>query len=472
VQKRIEDYVRSLDLDAYLVGGAVRDELLGKESKDADFLVPGVDIDGLRALLAPHGRVEDLVVAGRAVGLRHYPRDRDLRALQPAGIEFAPPRREVSTGPGRHDFDIVVDPEARVEDDLARRDFTVNAIARRLADDAIVDPFGGRGDIERRRLRTVSPLSFAEDPLRLVRGLRFVSQLGFEPDPETLRQMREEAESVRLVSGERVGGGLAADGLGELSRLLLGAEPARALRLARDTGVLVALLPELDPMIGFDQESSYHELPLDEHTFAVVQAAADAGFPLRVRLAALFHDVGKPAVAWRGRDQRLHFYSPSKGRKSHEEVGAELAAGALARLRYPNELRERVVQIVRNHMLDLGNADGVRARRLLAKFGEGLTLDLLDHKEADLIGKGADGPRDEREVEEVRRFRRVVERERSSPHRLADLAVDGTDLIQLGYTPGPALGEALKELLQEVVADPSRNRREALLERARELLPT
>jgi tRNA nucleotidyltransferase (CCA-adding enzyme) len=468
--KVIEEYVATLGLDAYLVGGAVRDELLGHDSKDADFLVAGLDADELRDALASHGRVEDLVVAGRPVGLRLYPRARELRELAPAGIEFAPPRRERSTGPGRHDFEIVVDPDASIEDDLARRDFTVNAIAVRLSDRALVDPFGGQADLEAGVLRTVSPRSFAEDPLRLVRGLRFVSQLGLEPDAETLRQMHEEAESVRLVSGERVGGGLAADGMGELSKLLLGHRPRRALALARDTGVLAALLPEFVPAIGFDQESRYHHLTVDEHTFAVVQAAADEGMPLRVRLAALFHDLGKPQVGWRGKDGRLHFYG-RPGNPDHAEVGAELADGALRRLRYPNELRERAVRIVRFHMFGIGRADTVQARRLLARFGEGLTLDLLDHKEADLLGKGEDGPRDPGEVERLRIFRHVVEEERASPHRLADLAVDGTDLIELGYLPGPELGRTLETLLEAVVDDPALNRRPALLERAKELLP-
>src|SRR5581483_2339477 len=126
----------------------------------------------------------------RGVGVRLFPRDRVLRALVPAGIEFAPPRRERSTGPGRHDFEIVVDPAASVEDDLRRRDFTVNAMARRLSDGMIVDPTGGRADLERRVLRTVRERSFAEDPLRIVRGLRLVSQLGFEPDERTREQMR------------------------------------------------------------------------------------------------------------------------------------------------------------------------------------------------------------------------------------------------------------------------------------------
>src|SRR4051794_21682516 len=219
MRRELEDYVGSLGLDAYLVGGAVRDELLGLDSKDADFLVPGVDTEGLKAELAPHGRVEDLVVAGRLVGARLYPREKPIRRLAPAGIEFAPPRKEVSTGPGRHDFEIVADATLSVEDDMRRRDFTVNAIAKRLSNGEIVDPLDGRADLERRLLRTVSPQSFAEDPLRLVRALRFVSQLGFDLDEQTLRQMHEEASSVQLVSGERIGGGLAADGMGELSKL-------------------------------------------------------------------------------------------------------------------------------------------------------------------------------------------------------------------------------------------------------------
>jgi tRNA nucleotidyltransferase (CCA-adding enzyme) len=472
VSKEIESYIGSLGLDAYVVGGAVRDELLGSEAKDADFLVPGVDIDGLRAALAPHGRTEELVVADRPVGVRFYPHDAQLRAKVPNGIELAPSRREVSTGPGRHDFEIVVDPVAPVEEDLARRDFTVNAIARRLADGSLVDPFGGREDLARGVLRTVSPRSFAEDPLRLVRGLRFVSQLGLEPDEQTLEQMRHEAQSVSLVSGERVGGGLTADGMGELSKLLLGTYPAKALRLARDTGVLVALLPELGAAIGFDQESRYHDLTVDEHTFAVVQSAANAGVPLRVRLAALFHDLGKPHVAWRGRDGRLHYYAkPGHSDRSHQDVSAELAASALRRLRYPTALRERVVLIVRHHMFDPGKADPLRARRMLARYGDELTFDLLDHKEADLRGKrGEESPPPEGELARLARFREAVQEQLASPHRLRDLAVGGNDLIELGYRPGPALGKALDRLLDEVVHDPALNTRAALLERAEELL--
>jgi tRNA nucleotidyltransferase/poly(A) polymerase len=424
-----------------------------------------VDIAELRERLRPHGRSEELTVAGRAVGVRLFPRDRAVRALAPAGIELAPPRREVSTGPGRHDFEIVVDPDATVEADLGRRDFTMNAVARRLEDGAIVDPYGGRADLEAGVLRTVSPRSFAEDPLRIVRGLRFVSQLAVEPDAGTLAQMAAQAEGVRLVSGERIGGGLSADGLGELSKLLLGARPAHALRLARDTGVLVAVVPELAPAVGYDQRSRYHDLSLDEHLFAVVQAAADAGAPLRVRLAALLHDVGKPAAAWEGPDGRLHFH-PHDGRPGHEELGAEIAGQVLGRLRYPTQLRAHVVRIVRNHMLELGKGDALRARRLLARFGEPLLRDLLDHREADLRGKRAGDELPRAELDRLAAFRGVVEAERGQPHRLADLAVRGDDLIAAGYPAGPGLGEALRALLDDVVGDPSLNDRDELLRRA------
>src|SRR5262249_22553681 len=156
-----------------------------RDSKDADFLVPAVDISGLREALAPHGRTEELVVAGRPVGVRFYARDRAIRRLTRSGIELAPPRRGLSTGPGPRDFEIVVDPTATVEEDLARRDFTINAMAVRLDDDFFVDPYGGADDLRGRVLRTVSPGSFAEDPLRLVRGLRFISQLDLDPDDST-----------------------------------------------------------------------------------------------------------------------------------------------------------------------------------------------------------------------------------------------------------------------------------------------
>jgi tRNA nucleotidyltransferase (CCA-adding enzyme) len=452
VERKLEDYVRALRLDAYLVGGAVRDELLGLESKDADFLVPRVDHPQLKAALAPQGKVEDLEVAGQLVGVRLWPKDSAVRALAPKGIEFAPPRRERSTGPGRHDFEIVVDPEASVDDDMARRDFTVNAIARRLDSGELVDPFGGQDDLQQRVLRTVSEHSFAEDPLRIVRGLRLVSQLDLAPDERTLTQMAEEAISIRLVSGERIGGGLHADAMGELSKLLLGSRPAKALRIARDTGVLVALIPEFGRAIDYDQRSERQDRTLDEHVFATVQNAADERASLAVRLGALFHDLGKPESDETG--------------ESHARIATRIAGDVLSRLRYPGRLRRRVMDLVAAHAFALDDVDELFARRFLRKHGDELARDLVDHKRVDLNAKNVP----EEEHEAVERLARLLEQERDQPHRLSDLAVDGGDLLRIGYTEGPALGRTLQTLLDDVVEDPKRNRRDYLLRRAKELL--
>jgi tRNA nucleotidyltransferase (CCA-adding enzyme) len=466
VWETVADYVRSLDLDAWVVGGAVRDELLGRASAEADFVVPGVGHDELRRLLEPHGRVEDLVVAGQHVGARLHPREAAARALAPKGIEFTPPRVERSTGPGRHDFEIVADASLPLEDDMRRRDFTVNAMARSLRTGELLDPLGGEGDLRAGRLRATSPTSFRDDPLRIVRGLRFVSQLGLDPDEETLRQMREWAPQVRHVSAERIGGGLAADGMGELSKLLLGAQPARALRLARDTGVLTEIVPEFAPAIGFDQESRWHSRTVDEHIFASVQAAADNGHGLAVRLALLLHDLGKPVVAWRGDDGRLHYYANGTQR-AHEEVGGDIAGDVLTRLRYPNDVRTRVVRIVRAHgYAPPKREDRVRARKFLARNGWQLAQDLVAHRRDDLLAKGRSV---DEELQSLDRFARLLEEERARPHRLADLALDGSDLIGLGFREGPQIGRTLSRLLEEVVEEPERNTREWLERRAREL---
>ena len=465
----VADYVHSLGLDAYAVGGAVRDELLGLPVREHDFVVPGVGHAELRAALEPHGRVEDLIVADQRVGVRFLPRDPAARALQPAGIEFAPPRVERSTGPGRHDFEIVADAGISLEEDMRRRDFTINAIARRLETGELLDPLEGRKDLEQRVLRTTSPTSFRDDPLRIVRGLRFVSQLDLDPDEDTLRQMREWAPQIQYVSAERIGGGLAADGMGELSKLLLGAHPAKALRLARDAGVFVHLLPELEPVLGFDQESRYHDLSLDEHTFQVVQAAADAGAPLAVRLAALLHDAGKPASSWRGSDGRPHFYANQElGKQSHEEIGAELASRMLSRLRYPARLRSRVRRIVREHMFSVSKReDGAKARRFLHRHGDELAFDLVAHKRADLQGKRTQSNAAvDQELERLGRFERTLTAELERPHRLDQLGIDGNDLIGVGFAPGPALGAALDHLLSCVIGDPGLNTREWLLAEA------
>lgn len=244
---------------------------------------------------------------------------------------------------------------------------------------------------------------------------------------------------MKLVSGERIGGGLAADGMGELSKLLVGREPARALALARDTGVLAELIPEFAAVPDY----------LGDHIFAVVQASADADDNLAVRLAALFHDVGKPIDG-----------DPL----GHARVGAEIAAKTLRRLRYPSRLVSRVTAIVRAHPFHAETAprEPRDLRRYLAEHGDELAADITAMRFADLRAKD----RDTAVLEEIAAG---LERERANPHRIADLAVTGDDLIDLGFDQGPALGSALQTLLEAVLDDPELNRRDELLARAKEL---
>ncbi len=263
--------------------------------------------------------------------------------------------------------------------------------------------------------------------------------------------MREWAPQVRLVSGERIGGGLAADGRGELSKLLLGADPAKALRLARDTGVLTAIIPEYEPAIGHDTGTARQGMPVDEHIFATVQHGAELGAALEVMLALLLHDLGKPIP-----DREV----------PHAHAAAELAGPVLDRLRYPTRVRDEVVRIVREHAFPVEeDFGGEAARRFLALYGDRLARELFQHKRADLLAKQVEPW----ELPALDGMERAVDAERSHPHRVRDLAIGGDELLALGIPEGPAIGRALQALLDDVLTDPARNTPEWLRERARAL---
>jgi len=198
----------------------------------------------------------------------------------------------------------------------------------------------------------------------------------------------------------------------------------------------------------------------------VVAVDREVAKPVRAR-AFLVHDLAEAQE----RVDLVERRRLSGGAPLAEQVGAEFARDALVRLRYPNALRGRVVRIVRHHMFQVGKGDPVRARRFLAKYGEELAFDLIDHKEADFLGKpGPGGGRLYEDIAKLEHFRKTLERERKHPHRLADLAVDGNDLIALGFPPGPELGHVLRDLLHDVVEEPRLNTKSVLLGRAREKL--
>jgi tRNA nucleotidyltransferase (CCA-adding enzyme) len=462
---RVGRWIRGFGFPSYKVGGTVRDKLMGRHPKDDDFVVMAHP-DQIRAAVEKGGgHAEDLIVRDRVVGIRAHKEG----VTPPEGVEIAPPRVEVSTGESRHDF--VIEPHPAVmpgaaqptgdpiADDSKRRDFTVNALYEDTTTGEVVDPTGtGREDLEAGLLRTTSPDSFTEDPLRMLRATRFMSTHGFTLHPATRERMVASAPQLDVMTS----GGVSGTAVTELNKTLMGDHVGAALREMRDTGTLQTFLPELAPTVGFDQESRYHDLSLDEHIISVVENAAALGAPLEVRLAALFHDAGKPEAAFRGEDGRLHYYGdPATGTPDHAEAGARIAHEALTRLNYPEGVRARVERLVRHHMIPpMDTRKPARVRRWRAEVGADLVEDLLIHRRADITAKGEPEPA---YVESLERFSELARANAEAPAARSDLAVGGRDLIAAGVPPGPQMGVLLDDLLHQVIADPSLNRKEWLL---------
>src|SRR4029079_7776952 len=271
--------------ELYEVGGSLRDELLGREPKDIDFLVRGHGVEEMLTICRAHGKAAELRVAGRLVGVRFWPKWGPRE-----GIEVVPPRRETPIAPGEPDytgnphtdFRIEADAELPVRDDLERRDFTVNAMARDVRTGEWIDPFGGREDLAGGVLRAVHVTAFRDDPLRILRGVARCSIDGLQPDAGTRELMTAAAPRLAELPVERV--------REELERTLAGFGAADALRLARDVGALDAALPEWAACIGVDQHSATQAYSLDEHILHVLDAAGHEHAAREPRLAAFCHD--------------------------------------------------------------------------------------------------------------------------------------------------------------------------------------
>lgn len=430
--------------EVYEVGGSVRDRLLGREPLDCDYLVRGVALPDLVELLRPYGFADWV---GRSFGVVKFTFD------SPEGtrstVDLALPRRERSTGPAHRDFEVQYDPGLPVEADLGRRDFTVNAMAVRLSDGVLIDPFGGKEDLAAGRLRLVFPEALEEDPLRMLRAFGLAARLDLEPDPELLAEARRHAPWLKEVSPERVAE--------EFSKLWVEAHhPSTSLRLMRDTGALEVLLPEMKATVGCDQTGPYHAYDVFEHTCHTVDAAPPR---LEVRWAALLHDVAKPATR-EFRDGKLTFYN-------HEHLGASVARRVLGRLRYGRELEDQVAVLIERHLFNTDMGDR-GLRRLIRAVGPDQMGDLLDLRRADVHGQGMGGSTDDVDV-----FERRVQAEISArrPFSRSDLAIDGHALMnELAVPSGPRLGRILDYLLERVLDEPEQNRRETLLGWARDFI--
>jgi putative nucleotidyltransferase with HDIG domain len=421
---------------AYVVGGSVRDALLGRPAEDWDL---ATDARPDRLLAVFPGAVYENRFG--TVAVREGGEEHELTTFR-TDHEYADFRR-----PHRVEFG----DDVRL--DLARRDFTVNAIAwgaeaGSAAEPGIVDPFDGVADVHARVLRAVGEPAarFREDALRMVRAVRLAAVLAFEIDPPTVGAIRENAGLAAHVSGERVAA--------ELQKLLSAAQPSIGLRLMEQTGLLAVLLPDLASQRGVPQNKIAGEDLLD-HTLRTVDAAP-ANRPV-VRLAALLHDLGKPATIDDG---------PFRG---HETVGAELAERLMDRLHLPRAATERVAHLVRNHMFtyepEWGDA-GVR--RFIQRVGIDSIDDLFALREADNVGSGVPG-----DAHFLAELRTRVDAELAASVVLdrSRLAVHGDDLMaELGLPAGPRLGRILDELLERVIAEPTLNDRATLLLLAESML--
>lgn len=449
---RTDTLMRASALDVARVGGSVRDEILGRKVKDADYVVFGADLGEVKTALIGALDRQNYTQAqsvaplklrdGRQVGWR-------VAARGLGCIEVVLPRTEVSTGPGRHDFEIVIDPALSPAQDAVRRDFTFNALYLDIMDDQITDPTGtGRYDLMHKTINVTHPDSFRDDPLRILRALRFVSVLGFDLGPQTEALMHVHAEHVHGLTRKGVSG----TAFEELCKLLMGTDVAKALRIARDTKVLETLLPELEPMLDFDQGSRYHDLTTCEHTFAALHTAARVDAPLRVRLALLFHDSGKPDVAFVGKDGRKHYYADeANGNTDHETAGERRWRKAAARLNVPNGTRSDVSRLIQHHMVTVdGKVKQTKVNRMRVEFGDDLLRDLFEHRMCDLSGKGKKVALDHiRHVAELERMRCEAQKA-GVPAGLKDLKISGHDVIALGVT-GRDIGRVLAAVLDEVV---------------------
>ncbi len=420
--------------EAWLVGGGVRDLLLARPVNDWDVATSAVPEDVLA--LWP-----DAVPTGIRHGTVTLPR--------PGGaLEITTYRKEGPYSDGRHpDW---VGFGATLEEDLSRRDFTVNAMALDPREGVLADPEGGEDDLRARRLRTVGDPDerFQEDGLRPLRGIRLAAVLGFSVDPETQAAMSRAKQRVAGVACERI--------RDELMKLLAAPRPSVGLELLRSTGLLEVVLPEIAEGVGVEQ-NRWHAYDVYTHTLEAVDAAPQDR-PL-VRLAALLHDVAKPRTR-RVVDGQGTFYN-------HQYVGADMTRGVMDRLRFSRADRDAVARMVREHMFHYQSEwTDAAVRRFIRRVGADHVEDLFALHEADHAahGTGEDSPVP---LDELRsRIREVLARDEALSIR--DLAVNGEDLMAaLHLEPGPEVGRILEHLLEQVLEDPALNRREELLRLAR-----
>jgi tRNA nucleotidyltransferase (CCA-adding enzyme) len=424
--------IREGGFRAWVVGGSLRDTLLGRTPEDWD--------------LATSALPQDLI--------------RLFKRVVPTGIEhgtvtvlWADQPYEVTTLRGEGAYSDSRRPDQvffvkDIEEDLARRDFTVNAVAYDALEDRLIDPFGGIADLEAQRLRTVGKAEerFGEDGLRVLRAARFVATLGFGLEESTRAAIPTALAAFERVSKERV--------RDEWLKVMRAPAPSRGFEVMRDTGILGITCPELMQQVGCAQ-NKWHAYDVWGHSMACLDASEPE--PLQ-RMAALLHDLGKPRTrAFSDKTQDYTFYH-------HEAVGADMAEEWLRTYRFSNEERKQIVHLVRHHLICYSSEwSDAAVRRFVRRVGTEHVERLLALGRADALGKGRPVDEELGALEELRT--RIADSvAQGAAFGTRDLAVTGHDVMQtLGIRPGPMIGKVLERLLERVLEDPALNQRESLL---------
>ena len=433
------DKLRAAGKKSWIVGGCVRDLLLGREVADWDLCTdahPGELVKIFPKAIPTgieHGTVT-VVIKGR-----HY--------------EVTTLRGETTYSDGRRPDSVHF--VSDIVGDLARRDFTINAIAIEPGTGQVIDPFSGQKDLKARLLRAVGDphKRFSEDGLRVLRAARFVATLEVELDPPTKAAIAPTLDTYRKVSHERI--------RDEWVKAMKAKRPSRAFEVMRETGILGVTCPELLDGVGMEQ-NKYHAYDVWRHGMECMDACD--GDPI-LRIAALLHDVGKPkSRAFSEKTSDWTFYD-------HERIGAEIADPICMRLRFSNEERERITHLVRHHLFHYSDEwTDAAVRRWIRRVGKDRIVDLYHLNEADVRAKGRDASPDLRALEALKaHVEKVIAQGAALSAR--DLNLNGRDLMaELGLKPGRIVGELLEALLEAVISDPALNERNALLERARAIL--
>jgi tRNA nucleotidyltransferase/poly(A) polymerase len=438
ILKKIAALFKARNREVCLVGGAVRDMLRGRKSHDWDLATdaPPEEVTDIFRTAQPRGSVIPTGIKHGTVTVLYRGRSMEITTY----------RTEEGYADGRRPDEVHY--AARIEDDLSRRDFTMNAIALRLPKGEKVDPFGGEADIKSGIIRCVgNPAErFAEDGLRPLRAVRFAAQLSYDLEPETLAAIPGALETSAKVSAERV--------RDELEKIIASDKPSRAFLLMEQTGLLQLFLPELAACRGIDQKG-FHRFDVLEHSLLACDYAAEKQYPQDVRLAALLHDIGKTPTRQLGEDGIWTFYQ-------HEVESEKLTRNILGRLRYPNAFIDSVCHLVKEHMFHYTDEWGDAAvRRFIVRVGEANLTKIYLLRRADAYATAAVEPAPNFLLSLTRRVENSLSE--NYAFSLKDLAVSGKDLIAIGIKPGKTLGIILNELLETVLDDPAQNNREALL---------